>query len=43
MERGGVHFCGTCAISADWQHLIATIQDARVDTPVAGGEVAQSA
>jgi hypothetical protein len=30
------YFCGKCAITRDWQEIIALVQDARVDTPVAG-------
>ena len=30
------YFCGTCAIRRDWQEIIALVQDARVETPVAG-------
>ena len=36
LKRGDTYFCGKCAIAADWQGIIAAIQDARVDTPVAG-------
>lgn len=43
MKRGDVYLCGSCSISADWQRLIAAIQDARVDTPIAGRGVAKSA
>ncbi len=43
VRRGEAYYCGKCAVSADWQQLIATIQDARVETPVAGAEVAKSA
>ena len=36
VKRGEDYFCGTCAINRDWQELIAVVQDARVETPVAG-------
>ena len=42
-KRGDAYYCGTCSISADWQSLIAAIQDARVETPVAGSDIAKSA
>jgi len=41
--RGDAYFCGRCAVAADWQDLIAMIQDARVDTPVAGEPARQIA
>jgi hypothetical protein len=41
VKRGETYFCGKCAINADWQQVIASIQDAVVETPVAGA--AQSA
>lgn len=43
VKRGEQFFCGKCAIAADWQSIIAAVQDATVDTPVAGAEVAKSA
>lgn len=36
MKRGEGYFCGRCAITKDWQELIRVIQDARVETPIAG-------
>lgn len=36
VKRGESYFCGRCAITKDWQELIGVIQDARVETPVAG-------
>jgi hypothetical protein len=36
VERDDGHFCRTCAITRDWQEILALVQDARVDTPVAG-------
>ncbi len=42
VRRDETDFCTRCSISADWQTLIAAIQDARVETPVAGGEIAQT-
>ena len=38
--RGEQYLCSRCSVSADWQDLIAMIQDARVETPVAGSAVA---
>jgi len=35
VKRGETYFCGNCAINRDWQDIIALVQDARVDTPVA--------
>ena len=44
VKRDDTFLCGRCAIAADWSQIIASIQDARVETPVAGnGEVAKSA
>jgi hypothetical protein len=43
VKRGDTYFCGRCSISADWQMLIASIQDARVESPVAGGDIAMTA
>ena len=42
VKSGDTMLCGKGSISADWQMLIAAIQDARVDTPVAGGGLAQT-
>lgn len=36
MKRGDIPHCGTCSITLDWQELTRLIQDALVDTPVAG-------
>jgi hypothetical protein len=36
LKRGDIPYCGLCAITLDWQELTRLIQDARVDTPVAG-------
>jgi hypothetical protein len=41
--RGDQYFCSRCSVAADWQELIARIQDARVETPVAGSALAQTA
>ena len=43
IKRGDTPLCGKCSVTADWQTLIAAIQDARVETPVAGGDIAQTA
>lgn len=37
VKRGDGFFCGRCAVSRDWEEVIAVIQDASVETPVAGG------
>jgi hypothetical protein len=36
LKRGDISYCGTCALTLDWQELTRLIQDARVETPVAG-------
>ncbi|HLA67561.1 MAG TPA: hypothetical protein VJP05_08785 [Acidimicrobiia bacterium] len=36
VKRDDSFFCGSCAITLDWQELIMLVQDARVETPVAG-------
>jgi len=36
VKRGDSFFCGNCAVNRDWQEIIALVQDARVETPVAG-------
>jgi hypothetical protein len=36
VKRDDAYYCGACAINRDWQDLIAVIQDARVESPVAG-------
>ena len=43
VKRGDSFFCGNCAINCDWQEIIALIQDARVETPVAGRQEPQAA
>jgi hypothetical protein len=43
VKRADDHYCGNCAITLDWQQLITLVQDARVDTPVAGMGAAQTA
>jgi len=43
VKRGDAYFCGTCAIACDWQELITLVQDARVETPVAGMRDAETA
>jgi hypothetical protein len=35
VERPDGYYCGACALTRDWQELIAIVQDARVETPVA--------
>ena len=36
LKRGDIPYCGVCAITLDWQELTRLIQDALVDTAVAG-------
>lgn len=43
VKRDDSFFCGNCAINRDWQEIIALIQDARVETPVAGQQEPQAA
>lgn len=43
VKRGDSFFCGNCAINRDWQEIIALVQDARVETPVAGRPAAKVA
>lgn len=43
MKRGDSFFCGNCAVNRDWQEIIALVQDARVETPVAGQTLPQAA
>lgn len=42
-HHGDASLCGRCAVTADWQALITSVQDARVETPVAGIELRQTA
>ena len=42
-RRGDKYYCGSCSVVADWQALIATIQDARVETPIAGADLRKTA
>ena len=43
VKRDDAYYCGSCAIARDWRDLIAVIQDARVETPVAGMPETKSA
>jgi len=36
VKRADGDYCEDCSITLDWQRLISLIQDARVETPVAG-------
>ena len=36
LTRGDATLCGACSLTLDWQELTRLIQDARVETPVAG-------
>lgn len=37
VKRADGYYCGKCALTRDWREIIDIIQDARVETPVAGG------
>ena len=43
VKRGESFFCGTCAITQDWQELIAVVQDARIARSATDVPDAQSA
>ena len=43
VKRGDSFYCGNCALNRDWQDIIALVQDARVETPVAGQGQRQAA
>lgn len=36
IKRDDGYVCGSCSIAADWREIIRLVQDARVDSPVAG-------
>ena len=36
VKRNSAYYCGKCALARDWHEVIQIIQDARVETPVAG-------
>ena len=36
VKRNSAFYCGKCALARDWHEVIQIVQDARVDTPVAG-------
>lgn len=36
VKRGEAFFCAKCAIASDWQQIIVELQDATVESPVAG-------
>jgi hypothetical protein len=38
VKRDDGFYCGKCALTRDWQEIVGVIQDARVDTPVAGDD-----
>jgi len=38
IQRGDAYYCGACSITADWREIINLVQDARVETPIAGQE-----
>ncbi len=43
VKRDEGYYCGKCALTRDWRAIINTIQDAHIETPVAGnGESADS-
>jgi hypothetical protein len=35
VKRGDSFYCGNCAINRDWQEIIALVQNAQVEIPVA--------
>lgn len=37
VKRADDFFCGKCALVHDWEQIIDLVQDARIETPVAGG------
>ncbi len=39
VRRDDGFFCGKCALTRDWREIVAIIQDARVESPVAGEPV----
>lgn len=39
VKRGDDYLCGRCGVTRDWQEIIAVLQDARVETEVAGRTV----
>lgn len=43
VKRGEDYYCGNCSITLDWQQLITLVQDASVETPVAGMGATKSA
>ena len=36
VTRGNEFYCGKCALTRDWEEIISIVQDARVETPIAG-------
>ncbi len=36
VKRDSAFYCGKCALARDWHEVIQIVQDARVETPVAG-------
>jgi len=36
VQRDDGYYCGKCALTRDWRAIIGVIQDAHVETPVAG-------
>jgi len=36
VKRGEQYYCGKCALTRDWEEIIAVVQDTRVEAPVAG-------
>lgn len=36
VQRDDGYYCGKCALTRDWRAVVTLIQDAHVDTPVAG-------
>ena len=43
VTRSNEFYCGKCALTQDWEEIIAIVQDARVETPIAGQGVPEGA
>ena len=43
VTRGNEFYCGKCALTRDWEEIISIVQDARVETPIAGQGVQEEA
>ncbi|HSM02181.1 MAG TPA: hypothetical protein VK960_07095 [Acidimicrobiia bacterium] len=43
VKRADSFFCASCALNRDWREIIVLVQDARVETPVAGRQEPRAA